>query len=191
MIFLPILSAGLLLLAFPNAWLPLGLWPAAWIFFVPLAFCLDRQSWRTRLVYGGLFSLLFYGLLVSWFIPYHRLGYLVFVLALSVQGIGFAVLFPCAFSGSWPRVLYWPALWVVSEGARVVLMKGFAWGLGMSQSFNLPVLQIARVWGGAGIAFLVVLVNAGLYEALVHPRARRRVLPILALLMAGIWAAGS
>jgi len=60
-----------------------------------------------------------------------------------------------------------PLLWVCVEFGRSHLLTGFPWeNLGYSQHRNLLLLQISDVTGVYGISFLVVFVNAVLYDLL-------------------------
>ena len=163
------LSIFLLYLSFPNFFNLFGFWPFAWIFAVPLFLALEGQPLGKRVLFGALFGLLFYAFLVEWLIAYNFIGYCLFVLALTIQPVIFA-----AFYGSMPRpkaglpptsvdILYIPALWVASEYIRTIVLSGFSWNLGHSQTFNPYVLQTANIFGSWGISFVIILVNYGLY----------------------------
>ncbi|MCK5581868.1 MAG: apolipoprotein N-acyltransferase [Candidatus Omnitrophica bacterium] len=160
-----ILSAVFLYLSFPNIFFLFGLWPCAWFFAVPLFYSLSGKSLKERIFIGTIFSFSFYPILVSWFIPYSFAGYLCFVLFLAIQPVLFCVLYPFAVSEK-VKLLYVPSLWVASEYVRGLLMAGFSWNLGHSQSFNIPVIQFADLFGGWGVSFVLIFVNFCLYRVL-------------------------
>src|SRR3989338_1887415 len=161
MIFYFLSSILLIYLAFPNYFNPYGFWPLALIFAVPLFFVLEGRSLPQRVLLGTLFGLIFYALLVQWLIPYSLLGYILFVLVLTIQPVLFAALYRS--SGRLVDILYIPALLVASEYLRTLLLGGFSWNLGHSQTFNIYGLQIANLFGSWGISFVLILINYCLY----------------------------
>ena len=56
--------------------------------------------------------------------------------------------------------------------------------LGYSQSFNLPIIQIADITGPYGVSFLIVLVNLGLYLTLRKAPKRFYILFFIFILVA-------
>ncbi|MDO8525442.1 MAG: apolipoprotein N-acyltransferase, partial [Candidatus Omnitrophota bacterium] len=57
-----------------------------------------------------------------------------------------------------------PAAWVALELARSHLLTGFGWNLlGYSQSFILPVIQIADITGPYGVSFLIMMINVAVF----------------------------
>lgn len=81
-------------------------------------------------------------------------------------------------------------LWVLLEWGQSWIITGFPWELlGYSQYLNLPLAQTAAVAGVYGVGFLLVLLNAGLGQVLLHRRAGLRLaaLPLLALALAWGW----
>ncbi len=66
-----------------------------------------------------------------------------------------------------PVVLTAPCLWVALEYGRGHLLTGFPWALlGYSQYRNLPVIQVSDITGVYGVSFIIVLVNAALFQSL-------------------------
>ena len=160
----PLLSVVFLYLTFPNYFYWHGLWPLGWIALVPIFPLLEKIDFRSKWVAGGLFGVLFYGLLVAWFIPYSLWGYILFVLMLSLQPVLFF-----GFYGFKPKrhhldVIFVPALWVGTELLRSLLMKGFSWSLSCSQAFQPLAVQTACLWGPWGITFIMVFVNYCFYK---------------------------
>jgi apolipoprotein N-acyltransferase len=189
MLFL-LLSVGLLLLSFPNAWLTFGFWPAAWVFGVPFFFALEGKSFRQRFFLGAVFSLLFYFALLYWFIPYSFIGYLVFVLFLSIQPIVFFSAFPSFAKPGWGRVFYIAALWVVSEWIRKFFMHGFSWDLAHSQSFNLSVLHWVKYAGSPLLSFLLIAHNVLIFDFIKTKALKKKILAGLAVFYLIVWGVG-
>src|SRR3989338_2419014 len=131
------LSALLLYFSNPNIFFLKGFWPLAWVFAVPLFRGLEGKSWLKRLALGLVFGLVFYGFLVQWFIPYTKVGYVVFVLALSIQQAVFCLLIRPSTGKGLRHCFDAAVCWVISELVRTAAMSGFSWGLAGSQTFYL------------------------------------------------------
>ncbi|MBI4475845.1 MAG: apolipoprotein N-acyltransferase [Acidobacteria bacterium] len=77
-------------------------------------------------------------------------------------------------------LLLTPAAWILSELGRTHIFGGFPWVLlGYSQVTNLPVAQIASVFGVLGVSALVALVNAALTAVVIFD-GRARTWPAIA-----------
>ena len=60
------------------------------------------------------------------------------------------------------------SLWVLLEYLRAHLLSGFGWALlGYSQYLNLPIIQIADIFGAYGVSFLVMMGNVAVYRLVV------------------------
>ncbi|MCX5668262.1 MAG: apolipoprotein N-acyltransferase [Candidatus Omnitrophica bacterium] len=67
-----------------------------------------------------------------------------------------------------------PATWVALEWARSYVFTGFGWALlGYSQSYNLPIIQIADVTGTYGVSFLIVMFNGAAFFAIKNLRNKK------------------
>jgi len=162
-----VLSSSLLFyLAFPNIFCEYGFWVAGWIFSIPLIFILDDKPLKDRLIIGILFGFLSYFFIVNWLVPLTIWGMAVFVICLSIQPVLFCILYPFHGKSSLLRVIYIPALWVSSEYIRTLILGGFTWTLGYSQSFNTPCIQIADITGSYGISFIVILISYSFYQVI-------------------------
>ena len=64
------------------------------------------------------------------------------------------------------------SLWVLSEYLRAILLQGFSWNIGYTQSFNIPVIQISDVTGSYGVVFFIILLNASIYHIIKKQRVR-------------------
>lgn len=81
-----------------------------------------------------------------------------------------------SLAGAWKECVAIPALWVLSEYLRgVLLFGGMPWALtGHSQWKNLAFIQIADVTGVHGVSFFVMLVNACVHHLVRYPLKRSR-----------------
>lgn len=76
---------------------------------------------------------------------------------------------------SWRTVLVYPVLCVAVDTLCAALLPDGNWGsLAYSQGDNLPILQIASLFGVAGVLFLVTLVPSTLAVAVACGRSLRR-----------------
>jgi apolipoprotein N-acyltransferase len=170
------LAGGLLLsLAFPY----LGLDFLAWVAFVPLFWSLHLASRPNMALFcGAIFGFGFfigdlnwiYGTLVTQghFAPVVAVVVLLAMIAfLSLFPAGFAYVIALFADGGISPVPLAPFVWVVQEYMRSILFTGFPWDLvGYSQANRLMLVQVADVTGVYGISFLILLVNATLWEFL-------------------------
>ncbi|HTY26049.1 MAG TPA: apolipoprotein N-acyltransferase [Desulfomonilaceae bacterium] len=174
--FLSALAGGFLLsLTFP----PVGFNFLAWVAFIPLFWSLSMTGHPGRsFLCGFLFGFGFFLADLSWI--YNTLithGHFspVAGVAVFLGMIGFLSLYPGVFgfvmgffSGKGiSSVQAAPFIWIAQEYMRSELFTGFPWDLvGYSQAGRLIVVQAADLTGVYGISFLVLLVNAALWELL-------------------------
>jgi len=150
--------------AFPNHFFITGCWPLGWLALVFLFPAFANKSLMPRCAVGGLYGLVFYGLLVHWFVPYSLMGFLVFVLVLCLQPLLFALGYGWRPTRPAREVLYVAALWVVTEYLRAFVMSGFSWNLAYSQAYEPCMIQIAALTGSWGLAFSMAAGNFCLYK---------------------------
>lgn len=158
---LPAASSLLLILSFPN----FNLWFLAWIGFLPLLFAIEGkkpiEAFRISYLTGAIF---FIGT-IYWLGHVTLPGMIIVALYLALY-FGIFGLIACRglhFDG-YLSLVFIPAAWVTSEYMRAHFLTGFPWALlGHSQSYNLPVIQIADITGAYGVSFLIVMVNVSLY----------------------------
>lgn len=173
------LASGILLsFAFPEP----SISPLAWISLVPLLVALgSTDSARRGASLGALFGIGFFGTLLVWIslVGWIAWGVLVIVETAFTAAFG-AVCALLRGDGRVPAVvrILAPALaWVaVVEHLRsVVPMGGFTWGqLSQSQHDVGWLLKAASLGGGWLVAFLVVVANACIVEALRRRKHDRR-----------------
>ncbi|MFQ5442849.1 MAG: apolipoprotein N-acyltransferase [Thermodesulfobacteriota bacterium] len=163
-----LLTGVLLILSFA----PFGLWPLAWLAFVPLLLALDGASPVRAFFLAFLAGFTFFLGTVYWVVNsmhfYGGLGLAtsVPVMLLLVAFLGvypglFGLFF--RFRGSCPlkTLFFLPVLWTALEYLRSHLFTGFPWvNLGYSQVPFLTVIQVSDITGVWGLSFIIILVNA-------------------------------
>lgn len=184
-----IASAILICLSFPNPWNIYGFGPLAWIALIPLLSILHGRSLKSRLCLGFLHGILTYSLLLQWLWPVHAAGTLLFVLALTLQTVIFALLYKSPTDNQ--RCFYAAAAWVSSEWMRTLILQGFYWGISYSQSFEPALIQTAAYAGSYGVSFVIVLVNCFLWKAFQNPPGRKVSILWALAIFAAVYIAGA
>jgi len=172
----------------------------AWVALVPLLWALGQvRTWRAAAglgfaaglacfysaIYWVSHAMTAFGGLPQW-VAFIGLSALVGFMA-AHWALAAAAAFAVRRALGWPLWLHLPVIWTATELLRNYLFTGFPWAnLGYTQVRALPVAQLAALGGVYAIAFLVVLVNAALAEALAARLAGR---PPPLRLLAGVGAA--
>jgi apolipoprotein N-acyltransferase len=157
-------SGALLAAAFPA----LDLGPLALVALVPLLLAVDTVRPRTAAGLGYLAGLTFFGLHLLWIAQFlswtGAVAWLAWGALSGVEAAFLAAFFALVPAtrplGAW-RLLVLPAVWAVLELVRAHHpLGGFPWGLlATSQHDAGPLLPLARVVGGFGLAAVIVAVN--------------------------------
>ena len=157
-------SGALLAAAFP----PLDWGVVALVALVPLLLAAETSRPRAAALLGFLAGLTFFGLHLLWIAQFlswtGAVAWLAWGALSAVQAVFFAAFFALVpatrLLGAW-RLLVLPAAWAVLELVRAHHpLGGFPWGLlAVSQHDAGPLLPLARVVGGFGLAALLVAVN--------------------------------
>ncbi len=176
-IFLSLLSGILLILSFPNFDLEFLVWFA----LVPLFYSVEGKGLWNSFKLGFLTGLIsFLGILYWIIVAVHTYGNVPLILSglILLLLVGYLSLFIGAFTFLYrfiqirlglQTILLAPLLWVSLEYLRSFLLTGFPWAsLGHSQYMNLPFIQMADITGVYGLSFVILLVNASLYMALLQ-----------------------
>jgi apolipoprotein N-acyltransferase len=157
-------SGALLAAAFP----PLDLGPLALVALVPLLLATEDVRPRTAAALGYLAGLTFFGLHLLWIAQFLSwtgpVAWLAWGALSAVQAAAFAAFFalvPATRPLGWWRLAVLPAAWATLELLRAYHpLGGFPWGLlATSQHDQGPLLPLARVVGGFGLAAAIVAVN--------------------------------
>lgn len=165
------LSGLLLILSFP----PFNVWICAWAAFVPLFFAVRDQKPLKAFLIAYLTGFLFFLGTIYWLIHVTLPGMLVVVAYLALYFGFFGLIL-----NYWLLVTdYWllfsiPAAWTALEWLRAHILTGFGWNLlGYSQSFNLPMIQAADIFGAYGVSFLIVAVNAAIFVSIKNFKGKK------------------
>lgn len=191
------LSALLVYLSFPNVFNIDGFWPLAWIALLPLMKALEGRSPGQRAAIGILYGTSLYSFLLSWLFGAHPAGAVLFIVAMAVQPVLFALFYTRKLqtltgTTSWASIIYVAALWAATEWVRALMLGGFAWGISYSQSFNPALIQLASASGLYGVSFVIVMVNVLVGRAIAIKTQRRLMLALaftvfISVYMSGMW----
>lgn len=165
-----VISAVIMQLAFQ----PVGWAIVAWLGLAPfLAVLLSCSTWKEAAKAGFLWGLVFFGLHISWLIPFIGayaehiwMGTFPWAFCVLVEAL-FIVIFASLFWLLSQKRLASPmfvgAIWAVIEYLRGSGAMAFLWGqLAVSQSRSLIILQSVALLGSWGLSALIVAVNLSL-----------------------------
>lgn len=198
-IFLAFLSGFLLFLSFPK----FGFGLFAWVALIPLFFALKNAAtvfhgfllgFVTGMVgYIGTIYWIAY-VIVNYGSQPLYVGVLLMLLLVSYLSL-YVSLFAASivyFRGKMPIYLVAPFLWICFEYGKSYVLTGFPWeNLGYSQYTNTYLIQFADVAGVFGISFLIVLVNAVLFEVISQKSKKECIAAIVvSLFLAGVYIYG-
>ncbi|MDR2629948.1 MAG: apolipoprotein N-acyltransferase [Spirochaetaceae bacterium] len=157
--FFAVVVASLLFAAsFPNPVVPWGIPQLAWIAYIPLFWLLYQVDLGASVFWGALYGYAAYGLFNYWLSVFHPLAGIIVGL---IYLVFFAILFPLLKAASllFPRrgyILQW-LIWIAYEYLRTQGFLGYPYGItGYSQWTQLPVIQIAGIFGVWGVSALVI-----------------------------------
>jgi apolipoprotein N-acyltransferase len=181
-----LVSGVVIIFAFPD----FGLWPLAWVAFVPLFLALDPKRGgitpRRGFFLGWVFGFVFFLGTVYWVV--HSMYFfgglslatsiVIMLLMVCYLALWFALFSLCfvftrGFS-TLARLFLIPCLWVAFEYLRTHLILGFPWALiGYSQAGFLTLIQISDITGVWGVSFLVMTVNTLIFLCFAEPSPQK------------------
>ena len=176
---LPTLSGILYFLS----WIGFGIWPLAFVCFLPLLWSLEDASpkqafrrgwWMGFVTHLGGYTWIVHLLTVFAFAPWPlaALGYLAICAA---QGLLFGVMSLglrwLRLRTGWPAVALLPVALVAAEFVYPLLFQSYS---GVALMPVLPLVQIADLGGALLLSALQALVNGALFDALLAWRKARR-----------------
>lgn len=176
-IVLPALSGLLTGLSFNCS----GLTLLTWFSLIPFIHSLSKSTLKEGILFGGVFSLVYYGTAIFWLTNVTRLGFIILLFYLSL----FYILF--SFFGRYylnrPFAAFTlPALWVILEFLKENIGSGFGWAnLGYSQYRNLYLIQVADLGGEKLVSFLILAWNVVIWELIFRRRRRMTIGKLLIL----------
>lgn len=198
-IFLAFLSGFLLFLSFPKY----GLGLFAWIAFIPLFFALKNVVTIFQgLLLGFITGIISYIGIIYWiayvivsygYLPLYT-GIILMLLLACYLSLYISLFAGCIvyFRDKMPLYLTAPVLWVCFEYGKSFILTGFPWeNLGYSQYLNTYFIQFADVFGVFGLSFIIILVNATIFEVISKESRKEYILAgIVFFVMAGIYIYG-
>jgi len=153
----------------PTSWAPL-----AWVSLVPFILVCSPAAKPKPLAFAAYFVSLAYWLgNLYWIVPITVVGWAAFCLYT-------ALLWPIVALGlrycrikKIPLFLAVPVLFVGAERLQGLFLGGFFWRfLAHSQYQNITLIQIADIFGAAGLSFLIAMVNGLAAEFIIAARSR-------------------
>jgi apolipoprotein N-acyltransferase len=168
---LMVVSAGLLtVIQAPVGWSFL-----AWGALVPLVLaCTPQMRFRSLVLTAFVVGYAYWLVNVYWIVPITVVGWLAMCFYLSWFWVLLAVAVRFCRTKGFPLFLALPLVLVGAERLQGFPMGGFYWRfLGHSQYQHLALIQIADIFGAAGVSFVVAMVNGLLVD--------------LVLLAASVW----
>lgn len=162
------ISSLLFSLSFPGFVFVNGAGIFAWFCFVPLFFALDRMKLEFSFVWGFIYGVLSYGLLVWWLYNY---SLWIFILALVFYGFVNGILFVVLKLPSYgsPETAFITRTFILTsyEFIKTLGFFGFSYGVtGYTQWKNLPIMQISAFTGVYGVSFLLISCSSVIYSIL-------------------------
>ena len=177
---LAVLTGLLIFLSFPKY----GIGIFAWVALIPLFFASEEVQTREGFKIGFLAGFVAHVGILYWIayvvVQYGYLPIYVGVAAMLLLS-SYLSLYTAFFTAgivflrgkSIPLLFSAPLIWTLLDYARFHLLTGFPWEhLAHSQYLYGKVIQISDITGTYGITFVIVLINAVLYDLLSH-RSRR------------------
>lgn len=190
------LAPLLLALSFPKPDIEI----LAWVGLIPLFYLINRSSLKEVFFWCWVSGILFFLMTLYWLtgtmsnyggIP-AWISLLVLLLLALYLGLYFGIfgVLTGFITGktALPLTLIAPPLWVTLEYIRAHLLTGFPWvSLGYSQYKFLPIVQIADITSFPGISFLIVGVNATLFEIASYLKGGLRRPPLLSTISLAVF----
>jgi len=164
---LAVLSAILLLFSFP----PFNLNFLAFIALVPILSVVYSTTLKKTLAYGVVFAFIFFCLFLFWMNAYLAVVGVLFVTVAFGSCFVISLLLINITSRAFPayKTVLVPFIWIAIDYIRSFGFLGFTFGsIGYTQHNFTRFIQIADIGGEQLVAFIVLLVNAGLAAVLSH-----------------------
>ncbi len=194
---LSLLSGILLILSFPNFDLEF----LAWFALVPLFYAIEGKGTFHSFLLGLLTGIVsFLGILYWIIVAVHTYGNIPLILSgiILLLLVLYLSLFVGAFTFliryiqmrlKFQTILFAPLLWVSLEYLRSFFLTGFPWAnLGYTQYLNLPFIQMADITGTYGLSFVILLVNATLFDVI--RQWPKKAFPVREVVITGILLLG-
>jgi len=154
---------------------PINLSPLAWISLVPFILSCSPDSKPKSLALAAyLISLCYWLANIYWIAPITLMGWTSLSLYTALSWPILALCLRYCRIKKIPLFLAVPVLFVGAERLRGCFFGGFFWRfLAHSQYTNITIIQIADIFGAAGISFLIAMVNGLLSDLIIAARQKQ------------------
>ena len=169
---------------------PIGWWPLAWVAYVPFVFVCFRETEPFKLYLAAFVVSTCYWLgNIYWMSFVTVVGWLAFCLYTALLWPILALSLRWCIKKRVPLFIALPVLIVGVEQMQGFFLGGFYWNyLAHSQFTNTALIQIADIFGAAGVSFVVAMVNGLVAEMLL---VRRPWFVVRNVIIAGIVLVGT
>jgi apolipoprotein N-acyltransferase len=154
---------------------PIDLSALAWVSLVPFVLaCTPAARPKSLALAGYLVSLAYWLGNLYWVFPVTIVGWAAFCLYTAVLWPVLALALRYCRIKKLPLFLAVPVLVVAVERLQGLFLGGFFWRfLAHSQYANITIIQIADIFGAAGVSFLIAMVNGLLAELIIAARDKQ------------------
>jgi apolipoprotein N-acyltransferase len=167
----------------------------AWVAFVPFIIACSPDTKPRRLILVSYVISLFYWLgSLYWLVPVTIAGWIVFCLYTALLWPILAMFLRYCRAKKVPLFLASAVLIVAIERFQGFFLGRFFWRfLAHSQYQNITIIQIADIFGTAGVTFLIAMVNGMLAELIIAARQKRlfKIAPLLKTALVCLAVAGA
>jgi apolipoprotein N-acyltransferase len=154
---------------------PISLSPLAWISITPfILVCSPDSKPKSLALAAYLVSLCYWLVNIYWIAPITLMGWTSLSLYTALSWPILALCLRYCRIKKIPLFLAAPILFVGAERLRGFFFGGFFWRfLAHSQYTNITIIQIADIFGAAGISFLIAMVNGFLVDLIIDARQKQ------------------
>ena len=156
--------------------LPFGVSFCAWFALVPFVLAsVGTEKKRVAILASYIISLIYWLGNIYWLGFSAPAGWLVFCFFLALYWPLLVVTLRSCFARGVPLWLALPILIVGTEALQGWFFKGFAWRfLAHSQFKNLELIQVADIFGAAGVSFIIAMVNGLIADLVIEFKNRHK-----------------
>ncbi len=153
---------------------PIGWWPLAWMAYVPFIFiCLSEPRIKGLYLIAFAVSTCYWLSNIYWMSFVTVIGWIAFCLYTAILWPILAVSLRWCFKKRIPLFIAVPILVVAIEQTQGIFLGGFYWFyLAHSQYTNINLIQIADIFGAAGVSFIVAMVNGLIAQLFLSLKSR-------------------
>jgi apolipoprotein N-acyltransferase len=153
---------------------PVGFSFCAWFALVPFVIAaLGAEKVRPVIFASYIISLVYWLANIYWLGFTTIAGWLVFCFYIAMYWPILVITVRYCFLRKIPLWFSVPVLFVGAEAVQGWMLKGFAWRyLAHSQFENIMLIQIADIFGAAGVSFLIAMVNGLIAEVFIDAKKK-------------------